>query len=281
MLAESSDPEREPLGKALIIVGAFTFAALAWQFTAQCGVGLAVAISGGDDALSPGVIGTGTAGGLLGMAALAFGAARALRRPVAAEFALRRSPLLLWVVAALGGLVAGLFPGWIVGFLSEHLPVWAQLGALDTISEALERGGPLGRTVMFLAVCVVAPICEELVFRGFLWRTLERALPPVAVWVFTSMLFGAYHIDPVQGIPVILTGLFLGWLRLTSRSVGPSILAHAANNTLAAIVLFSGVEAREGSLTFAQALLPLAITIALGGVAWRLRAPSPSAASGD
>jgi hypothetical protein len=84
-----------------------------------------------------------------------------------------------------------------------------------------------------------APLFEELVFRGTLWGLLERALPPPVVLLITSVIFAAYHVDPIHVILAFPVGLLIGWVRMTSGSIYPAILLHFVNNTLAIVLLLT------------------------------------------
>lgn len=165
----------------------------------------------------------------------------------------------------IGGLVVGILPGWIAGKVTELFPIFDH-GNLEMIDGLLTRGPLAGRAVMVLAVCVAAPIVEELVFRGFLFEAVERAATPVVAWLATSLMFAGYHADPVHVVAVLFTGLFLGGLRLSSGSVWPGVAAHAVNNTLATSMAlwFGGQTAPEAAIPWWGALIAGGITVAIG-----------------
>jgi membrane protease YdiL (CAAX protease family) len=93
---------------------------------------------------------------------------------------------------------------------------------------------------MFVLV-VVAPLSEELLFRGVLLSRLSRGLSPTNAVVVSAALFAGIHlIDPdaafvVPGLFVI--GLVLGYQALRTGRIGLSIMTHAGVNLLAAIAL--------------------------------------------
>lgn len=86
-------------------------------------------------------------------------------------------------------------------------------------------------------VVVLAPVAEEILFRGYILRGLaERLRPGAALWLST-LLFVVAHANPVQ-VPVGLAlGLVCGWIFLRTRSLALCIVVHLANNALA---LFGG-----------------------------------------
>lgn len=147
-----------------------------------------------------------------------------------------RPGLRAYVLAGLSGLSVGLLPGW----LAENLQRLTDTGStLDQLQEVLAVA-PVGAKVgLVVAICVVAPVSEELAFRGFLWHHLRRVLPLLAVLPISSLLFVGYHLDAVQTPTLVPTALLLGWIRWRSGSFGPAIAAHAANNILAMVMLLS------------------------------------------
>ena len=89
---------------------------------------------------------------------------------------------------------------------------------------------------LFLVV-VVAPVTEELLFRGIILRgLLSRYRPSVAV-TLTAFLFAVLHMNPWQSFSALFLGVLLGWFYLRSGSVAPCVLAHAFFNGMS--VLFT------------------------------------------
>lgn len=139
------------------------------------------------------------------------------------------------LLAATAGLTVGLLPGWLAERLQDLLG--QTTSTLTVLSESLD-GAPWPAVLgLVLAICVVAPITEELAFRGFLWRQLQRVLPGWAVLLLTSLVFVGYHLDPLQTPSLVPTALLLGWVRLRTGSVLPAIAAHIANNAVAMAML--------------------------------------------
>ena len=114
-------------------------------------------------------------------------------------------------------------------------------------------------------------LVEELVFRGLLWSALEERLPPMAVWIITSLCFAAYHMDPLHAVAIIATALVLGWLRLISGSLWPGVLAHLANNINGVAWIFVLGPDSEESVHAALALCCLLVTVLACGALWLSR----------
>ena len=89
----------------------------------------------------------------------------------------------------------------------------------------------------FLAV-VIAPVTEEIVFRGLILRGLLGRWRPMAAILFSSGLFALVHFNPAQAPVALLLGLLTGWLYARTRSLGLCILAHAPNNAASYLTWF-------------------------------------------
>jgi CAAX protease family protein len=90
----------------------------------------------------------------------------------------------------------------------------------------------------FIVVAVVAPIVEELTFRGAGYSLLERWGRWFAI-LAVGLLFGLAH-GLVEALPILAVfGCALAWLRSRTRSVYPGMLVHAAFNAIALIVAVS------------------------------------------
>lgn len=82
-----------------------------------------------------------------------------------------------------------------------------------------------------LCICVISPICEEIIFRKFLLKPL-RAYGDMAAALVSSVIFGLYHGNFDQFAYAALAGFFYALIAIRSESIIPSIVFHAANNLL-------------------------------------------------
>ena len=104
-------------------------------------------------------------------------------------------------------------------------------------------GSRLSHAAVFAASCFFAPLCEELVFRCHLYPVLKRILGGNAAVVLSSLLFGLYHEDLIQGIYAACMGMILC---LCYRSLGGfrgAFAVHAGVNLIMLIFSWSGAFA--------------------------------------
>jgi uncharacterized protein len=88
---------------------------------------------------------------------------------------------------------------------------------------------------ILLAVVVVAPVGEELVFRGAMLTGLERRYGPRSALILTSVLFGLLHATPTAPAPALtatVAGFLLGAVALHTGSILPAIALHAGVNAV-------------------------------------------------
>jgi membrane protease YdiL (CAAX protease family) len=117
---------------------------------------------------------------------------------------------------------------------------WAEILNVNSKEKLLEQLGANEGTALLLLsaglTCVVAPICEEFLFRGFIFRALYnwRGMWPAAA--ITGLIFGAIHAGSAPVVDLIpLAGLGFGLCVLYryTGSLYPCIAAHSLNNSLA------------------------------------------------
>ncbi|MBI4547795.1 MAG: CPBP family intramembrane metalloprotease [Ignavibacteriae bacterium] len=91
---------------------------------------------------------------------------------------------------------------------------------------------------VILIVAFIPAIAEELFFRGLVQRSFEQGLSPVKGLLLTSLIFGAYHLNPTSFVPLAALGVYLGYLVLRSQSVWLSAFAHFCNNAFACVAVY-------------------------------------------
>ena len=90
----------------------------------------------------------------------------------------------------------------------------------------------------FLALVVMAPLAEELLFRGYLFGRLRHFVSFIPATIITSLLFGLVHGQWNVGVDVFILSLALCYLREKTQSLWPAIFLHATKNGIAFILLF-------------------------------------------
>lgn len=230
-------------------------------------------------ALGPGGMGLSAAVQMLGLVGLATVGAtllpsrpneglQSMRARIRDAFALR-VPRVGWILTAA---TAAITAGWLSAWIFEALLPWAPEGyepTLVLVQEQLLHGGSAsGRAMLLLSILLTAPLFEELVFRGYLWAALARSGTSLVPLLGTSVLFAAFHQEPLQSIALLPTAFFLGWLRWVTDSVWPSVAAHLAYNGFSAVVLLTVRPAAESSTPLWLGAAGYGITVAICAFGW-------------
>jgi membrane protease YdiL (CAAX protease family) len=98
----------------------------------------------------------------------------------------------------------------------------------------------------FFSLVVLPPLAEEILFRGFIYKTLRKSLSFPIAMIITSLLFGAGHLAEggssgplyIGALQTFSLSLVLVYLREKTDSLWPGITLHASNNLIAFIYLF-------------------------------------------
>jgi membrane protease YdiL (CAAX protease family) len=131
--------------------------------------------------------------------------------------------------------------GAIGDFLMKQLNVPDFLSRIN--AEIFTSYSPPELTWLVVVVCVTPAVCEETFFRGYVQRTMERTLGAKAVFV-VGIIFGLYHMQPLNLITLSLLGMLLGYFSYRSKSLLPSVAAHFTNNLVAVLLMYRTADDR-------------------------------------
>jgi membrane protease YdiL (CAAX protease family) len=209
------------VGLLVAIAATFVFA----------GVVALVFASAGADVGDRGFIFVGTLIQDVALIAAAFFIAADLGRPTPRTFGLssfKRSAFGWLALAFVGYYVLAILYAVIFDPPAEELP--EELGANEGVGLAIATG---------LLLVAVAPVAEEVFFRGFLYQALRNSF---GIWpgaIVSALIFGVIHFELFKLFQLAILGVVLALLFEKTRSLWPSIMLHAINNGLAFIYLMT------------------------------------------
>ena len=99
------------------------------------------------------------------------------------------------------------------------------------------------RGVAFIALVVIAPIAEEIVFRGWLYGKLRVNIPKWVAILITSLVFGAIHMQWNVGITVFAMSVVNCILREITGTIYAGTLVHMINNGVAFYLVYVAMMA--------------------------------------
>lgn len=120
-----------------------------------------------------------------------------------------------------------------------------QFGYTAEAGADIATGGSL-TVSMFLYSSFIGPVAEELVYRGFVMKSLQKYGKSFAI-VISAVLFGVMHQNLVQSVFGIAAGLVLGYVAM-NYSIKWSVLFHILNNCLFSDVLCEAVSGFSDSV---------------------------------
>jgi membrane protease YdiL (CAAX protease family) len=106
----------------------------------------------------------------------------------------------------------------------------------------LRADSPGELLVVILVVAVVPAVVEELLFRGLIQKIFERLMSPIVSAVLAGTIFGLYHLNPFEIVPLVGLGVFFGLLRYRSQSLLVPVAAHFFNNLMAVLASFYDLQ---------------------------------------
>lgn len=132
------------------------------------------------------------------------------------------------VIAAVGCYCLDILVASFVSILSPE--------ALEVFNSSMEAVLSGDELMAFLVVVILAPIAEEILFRGIVFNMLSKHWSEVAAIIVSTVLFGLYHGNLMQAIYVLPIGLLLGYTAYKCKSVLPCIVIHMINNFMPCVV---------------------------------------------
>lgn len=92
--------------------------------------------------------------------------------------------------------------------------------------------------VQIVATCIGAPLVEELLFRGLVYKRMRTRFKVIPCMIFSSLIFGAVHGNIVQFVYAFLIGLILAFVYEKFKTIWAPIIFHAGANLLSIILTF-------------------------------------------
>ncbi len=136
------------------------------------------------------------------------------------------------VIGVVGAIVALVAAEWLGSLATQLLP-----NSPNTQCTAVrdQYGGYVA--VAIPLVCLIAPLAEETIFRGFIYGWLRRRLPVIPAVVISAAVFSSAHLVLVLALPLFGVGVILALLYEYSDSLIPGAIVHALFNLVGIIAI--------------------------------------------
>jgi hypothetical protein len=148
--------------------------------------------------------------------------------------------------------------------IGAYLVEWFPLSSAETAMFEEMGSGSLGAII---GACVLAPILEEMLFRGIILRSFLQQYSRWAAIIGSAALFGLAHMNIYQFSAAMVMGIAAGWLYERTRSLLPCIALHGAYNGLLTLIdLSAAAGTNNGFLSPTPSLYFAALVMAAAGV---------------
>lgn len=131
---------------------------------------------------------------------------------------------------------------WVWGVIAQAIGIDAP-SAGDTGLTSVFGAGSVGLVLSVVLVVIVAPIVEEMLFRGVILTALGAAWGPGIALVGSAALFAAYHFSLWMFVPMLLLGLACGYLAEHRGSLWPAVALHVLFNAVPVAIAFIAARA--------------------------------------
>ncbi|MDC7279976.1 CPBP family intramembrane metalloprotease [Butyrivibrio fibrisolvens] len=121
---------------------------------------------------------------------------------------------------------------YLMNALASSFPSW-----LEEYEELMESAG-ISTTMtplMIVYAIILGPVCEELIFRGITFHAARKAMPVYYAILVQAIMFGAFHMNKLQGIYAFVLGLGLGYIMYLYDSLVITIIIHILFNFIGTI----------------------------------------------
>ena len=120
-----------------------------------------------------------------------------------------------------------------LGWLNSFLPVPDMLSQMqDDMAEMISRFLKSDNALVIgvFHIGIVPAVCEEILFRGYFLKSLEKSMKVIWAILITSFIFGIFHAQLSNALPLATLGVFLAYVTYISDSLIPAMVAHFVNN---------------------------------------------------
>ncbi|TAL70434.1 MAG: CPBP family intramembrane metalloprotease [Bacteroidetes bacterium] len=187
-------------------------------------------------------------------------------------FRLESKPSLLIIILSLTGIIVlSLFETSYLFLQDKLIPEFLQEiyktteKAIEDLYNQILGGNGFFDMMKALAIGAIIPaLSEETLFRGMYQRSLEEDLKPSFAILISGLVFALVHLNPINIIPLLTIGLYLGVVAYGTKSLIIPIILHFLNNAVAVLVMYtpslSQLDSQSYNLNIPSAILMCVIS---------------------
>ncbi|MBD3165020.1 CPBP family intramembrane metalloprotease [bacterium] len=155
---------------------------------------------------------------------------RTTRRDILGELRIRPVPRNMLLHGALAGVGLAVVGDELTRLIDLIVPIPEEIGEALRMLMTYDSGFDF--LVIFATICLIAPLVEEMLFRGFIQRWTEGRIGVTNGVMLTSALFAFVHGNKYFVIPILIMAVVIGAIAWRTESVWPSVALHGTNNLI-------------------------------------------------
>ncbi|MGN0382804.1 MAG: lysostaphin resistance A-like protein [Eubacterium sp.] len=161
--------------------------------------------------------------------------------------------------------IFGMFAGSYFSSLCAVYMPESWIASFESVEEALYGGNII---VQFIGIAIIGPIAEELIFRGMCYVRLKRFTNVLVAAIISSVFFGIFHGNVVQGIYATLLGLMLVFVYEKYKSIWAPIIFHMTSNCISLMIstAFSTISTGDEAISSVEMAVACMIYTIIFGV---------------
>ncbi len=156
------------------------------------------------------------------------------KRSILQTYSFRKTKFMNFVAALFMGCGAMLIGIILTSFVSMLFPTEAEMVSSGLMNELMSDN----ELLTFAVVALTPAVCEEMLFRGFLFSAFRGRYKIVVSVLLTAVIFGVYHMSIVRFFTTALLGAALAVIVYYSDSIFPAMVMHAINNGIAVLQMY-------------------------------------------
>ena len=156
------------------------------------------------------------------------------KRSILQTYSFRKTKFMNFVAALFMGCGAMLIGIILTSFVSMLFPTEAEMVSSGLMNELMSDN----ELLTFAVVALTPAVCEEMLFRGFLFSAFRGRDKIVVSVLLTAVIFGVYHMSIVRFFTTALLGAALAVIVYYSDSIFPAMMMHAINNGIAVLQMY-------------------------------------------
>lgn len=174
------------------------------------------------------------------------------------------------IILFLAGVSAGSLGTLLTQLINSVIDRIFGTGKIPEAFEGMSPANTMQFTFFAICICIIAPICEEYIFRELLLKPM-RKFGDFAAALMSGLVFGLYHGNFDQFAYAALLGFFYAVIAIRRSSIIPTIILHALNNFIVTFAnyspeenLFTGIISAISSLMFPAGLIAIIAAAIMG-----------------